>query len=342
MNRKPIIRATLILLLAVAAIPLAPRAEAAASGERLLYFNNSAIKTIRSDGTGERTVVRADDNSLGWQHLTGANWGPDATRLTYTTTRCISLLCEPKVGELHTVRADGTGDTVVVALPETTLGTPRWSPSGDRIAFITSHWAPCWGCPAVSNLWVVNSDGSGLVSLGPGGDPVWSPGGQRLAFGYAGGVMVMDFTHSAPPRRVSPVGRFSGSPKWSPDGRYLAFVAGAGVWVVRGDGTGARQLDATGYSSSGLSWSPDSKRLVIASGDGRVVITHRWPGPARELPIKAGRTYAVAWHPSGASIAYLYDGPAGPSIRSISPDGSSAKTLTATGGWTSPDIAWSP
>ena len=55
---------------------------------------------------------------------------------------------------------------------------PAWSPSGDRIAFVTK-----------SNLWVANADGTHRGELVPDADePAWSPNGRRLAFTRKGQV----------------------------------------------------------------------------------------------------------------------------------------------------------
>jgi Tol biopolymer transport system component len=85
--------------------------------------------------------------------------------------------------QIYTVRPDGTGIHRL-----TTIGKnyhPKWSPSGQRIAFVheTSTGA--------TDLWVMSAKGSGKAQVTHVGDvtePTWSPNGRYLAFGGGGGL----------------------------------------------------------------------------------------------------------------------------------------------------------
>jgi Tol biopolymer transport system component len=56
---------------------------------------------------------------------------------------------------------------------------PVWSPTGKRIAFVRKSEE------VVTDVYVVNRDGSGLRQLahsGDAGEPAWSPDGRSIAF----------------------------------------------------------------------------------------------------------------------------------------------------------------
>jgi TolB protein len=120
------------------------------------------------------------------------------------------------------------------------------------------------GEPAKAHaLFVVNADGSDLRELTPwslnaGDSPDWSPDGKQILFKAPASVqhgnlytIATDGTGlhrltNYPARTAVFLGSFS------PDGRWITFAKSADVFVMRVDGTGARQV------SRGVSaWSPD-------------------------------------------------------------------------------------
>ena len=129
------------------------------------------------------------------------------------------------------VRATPSG----LAVTDPSLGTERLvlpsdvpllnvtpSPDGQRVAFEKLG----------GNLFVVSTDGSGLVDLGSGARPTWSPDGQWVAFqrteddGYAvtaSDLVVARADGSARSALTQTTDRLEMNPSWSPDGRRIAF-----------------------------------------------------------------------------------------------------------------------
>lgn len=124
--------------------------------------------------------------------------------------------------------------------------SPQFSPDGSRIVFrrVTD---------GVSDIWVMNADGSEQRQLTDNGadnyDPRWSPDGDRIAFtldfgsNYDIGVMNADgsgqtllTTHPADDE----------FPSWSSDGSVIAFQStrhgGLTLWLMKADGTAASEL----------------------------------------------------------------------------------------------------
>jgi len=109
----------------------------------------------------------------------------------------------------------------------------------------------------------------------------WSPDGQTIVYHSRkrGGIWAIPALGGTP-RRIT---NFGSHPSWSQDGKWLAFQSGpvndlgadapgvflpSVLWVVRPDGTDARQVTKAGTPEGGHgspSWSPDGRHLVFVS-----------------------------------------------------------------------------
>ena len=153
-------------------------------------------------------------------------------------------------------------------------------------------------------LWVVNSDGTGLTQLTPGygastcqsGDeePQWSPDGSKIVFSRSQGgsqdIWVMNANGTNPTRLtasgdgscggVGVGGTFSENPSWSADGTKIIFTSDrsttAGdedLWIMNADGSGQTKLFGDGATQeSEAFFSPDGRTIVfqveLSSGTG--------------------------------------------------------------------------
>ncbi len=332
---------------------VAPSVSARTAARELVYTDGSTIMFVRADGTGHR-VVETPANGLPSQRhsINSVSWGPRGEQLVYSKVWCILPVCAPRTGEIRVMDADGTRHRTVVAISDAVVSGARWSPDGRRIAFLTWHWVPCWGCPAASVVHIVNADGSTHLTLGPGYRPEWSPDGRRLAYSTGtGAIAVVDVALGDPPSIVSPPQVLGSSPVWSPDGRYIAFFGNdaaddggrllpAKVWVVTAEGKRARALPVSTYAP--VSWSPDSRQLAVAStDDGHIAIVDRLGDRTRHVT-SSGFPLSVAWSQGGSTIAYVHYENGRHSLRTISPSGSGRRTLASPTDWITAEISWSP
>jgi serine/threonine protein kinase len=122
---------------------------------------------------------------------------------------------------------------------------PAWSPDGSKLAFIS----PCSEKKRIytnSQLWVINSDGTGLqLLLNNTGvfDPAWSPDGRHLLFTLArdaARTQIFRYDFQTGEALImtggEEVNRLNFQPAWSPDGQRLVFVSdrfnGMRLWVM--------------------------------------------------------------------------------------------------------------
>ncbi|HXA77807.1 MAG TPA: winged helix-turn-helix domain-containing protein [Candidatus Acidoferrales bacterium] len=127
----------------------------------------------------------------------------------------------------------------------------------------------------------ITSDGGGNVQ------PAWSPDGNLIVYHSAsrGGLWVIPALGGTARKLAD----FGSHPSWSRDDQWIAFQSSvsddfgadssgilppSAIWVIRPDGTDARQITPPGHPLGAYgapSWSPDSKHIVFVE-DGAAAI----------------------------------------------------------------------
>jgi Tol biopolymer transport system component/DNA-binding winged helix-turn-helix (wHTH) protein len=167
--------------------------------------------------------------------------------------------------------------------------TPKYSPDGRKIAFISSR-------SGSREVWVANADGSNSVRLtffgGPlVGHPSWSPDGQWIAFHARPEGPTDIFVIPAAggtPKRLTTNSWEDHYPNYSRDGRSMFFSSRRSgemqIWRMSPDGSNAVQI-----TTSGSSHNPSE------SPDGRSVFYHRLldPGEIWNIPVGGGQPLKV-------------------------------------------------
>jgi len=228
---------------------------------------------------------------------------------------------------------------------EVSDASPRWSPNGDRIAFIRT-------VDKRTQIWMMRVDGGEahqLTELPEGGvsQITWSPDGDRLAFAFR--PLADERTREArkereesgastPPRVVT---------------RMLYRLDGAGylderqhIWVCDAETGAAQQITDGDYDDNAPTWAPNGNRIAFLSNRSeRPEVTpyaiDLWLVDAEgdsapecvETPV--GAKASLSWSPDGALLAYTGteagEDPWRPDhgrLWVVSPEGGDARSLT--------------
>jgi Tol biopolymer transport system component len=211
-------------------------------GSRIAFTSdregNNEIYVMNADGSSPTRLTRntADDHA--------PYWSPDGSRIMFARvlTRSFAPFYE---FQILIMNADGTGERIITRSGR----LPRWSPDGNYIAFAdyptgsgtpqiylmkvdgsaitrltvsgSADYFPDWSPDGMqivftrdSEIWIMNSDGSGQRSVGYGTHPAWARDGRGIAFvkgpDDATQIYVMN------PDGSSPI-RISGSAGWNYD-----------------------------------------------------------------------------------------------------------------------------
>jgi Tol biopolymer transport system component len=213
--------------------------------------------------------------------------------------------------DIAVVRTDGTGFRNLTRSPDANEWGPVWSPDGRRIAYSSDE-------NGVPQLFVMDADGSNPRNLSDiwGEYPAWSPDGSRIAFASAMGgstlfgdpdydVFVMDAGGSEATNLTDDRDSVDMYPSWSPDGAWITFESTRAtpsdfeppdydperesdydVWVMRPDGSGARNLTSDlGRQDKFPDWSDLG---IVFDREGTIVILDPDTGAQDDVSERTG------------------------------------------------------
>ncbi|MGB2695235.1 MAG: hypothetical protein WBD55_08620 [Dehalococcoidia bacterium] len=194
---------------------------------------------------------------------------------------------------------------------------PRFSPAGDRIAYIVTDDAAAQ--PGALRVYDMTtraattlSDGALASVDGPAFS--WSPDGTRLAFTNDDGQLrVVELDSGA----FAELPNIKGTvPAWSPSADQVAVVAPDGVEVtlVKPDDGEQNTFFQSNEQVTSIIWSPSNDRIAIAiaSGDEPPVKTVLVLDGAAKNVLTLANASDIAWSRSGERIAYSAPSPGQP------------------------------
>jgi Tol biopolymer transport system component len=248
---------------------------------------------VESDGAGE--TVQLSDH-LGY----ALKWSPDGAEIVFegAATNC------PREGSVWKMSGDGTGLTELSASDCNTDYLPRWSPDGTKIAYTTeiNGWF---------RIRTMNSDGTGKAEITSpqSATTEWSPDGTKIAYKNPSDLWVMNSDGSGKKRltTLTPYGYYD----WSPDSSKIVFAAGGTgnreIWVVNSDGSGLVQLTDNTAEDMYPQWSPDGTKIAFESnraGSYDIWIMDADGSNQEQLTTDTAEDRNAEWAPDGTKIAF--------------------------------------
>jgi Tol biopolymer transport system component len=285
---------------------------------RITAIREGAVAFVRDVGAGPRVYLLNRDGSGATPLFApgraqgSPEWAPGGESMAF------DIGCGSNIAAVYVVDPYGK-KRVVRAIPKSVDGcAPAWAPSGRTLAFVGLK-------DGTQDIWVSQRDGSGAHRLtddaAADADPSWSPDGKRIAFASDprgnSDLYVMSADGSGA-RVLYASPDPDADPAWSPDGRWVVFSSasapGCGmddedcahhIWIVRADGSGARQLTAGSSHDVDPVWSPDGTRIAFASdrdGDFDVYVVDVEGGESEQVTNDPGSDLMLTWgdRPLGA------------------------------------------
>ena len=216
----------------------------------------------------------------------------------------------PATWQLFVMDADGTNRQQRTESSADDI-TPIWSPSGQRIAFVSQR-------DGNREIYLINGDGTGLTNLTqhPAEDwtPAWSPDGQQLVFSS------------------------NRQGNWE-------------IFVVNADGTNLRQITSDGAGNLSPVWSADGQTMAYSSKrDGNWEI-YTMPAPdsqgqvtgtPQRLTFSEGNDLSPLFAPQGGLLAFESNRDGDVEIYVMNADGSDQRNLTRLSFADDHGPVWSP
>lgn len=198
------------------------------------------------------------------EHVRDPQISPDGSMVVYRRTG-FDIMKDRATGQLWMMDAEG-GNHQKLTSRESNESSARWSPSGDRIAFVSSTSAGS----EIFVYWVSSGKLARLTHLtNSPSNMSWSPDGKSIAF---------SMKVNAPPPVIAkmplrPKGaKWASSPritdrlKHEADGRGYLSPGFTHIFVVPAEGGTARQLSSGDFNHGGsLSWAPDGEHLYFSA-----------------------------------------------------------------------------
>lgn len=268
------------------------------------------------------TILAADENPLVFKNLdvfeleyaSDPRISPDGKTIVYVRNG-MDIMKDRSFGRLWTVDSDGIQNRKLTNR-ETNESSPRWSPSGDRIAFIST-------AEHGSEIYVLWTDTRQLTKITElDGSPSalsWSPDGTQIAFSMKVARKKAELV-KAPKKpkgaQWAETPRVTTLLKHERDGSGYISPGYAHLFIVPAEGNTAQQVSSGSFHHRDTpQWSPDGSALFFSTNrnedwefefrNSEIYRLDLGSGEIAALTDRNGPDHSPRVSPDGTTIAYL-------------------------------------
>ncbi len=192
-------------------------------------------------------------------------WSPDGKQIVFVFD--VLQGTDGKL-QINMINADGTDNKVLVE-NKGFEECPRWSPDGERVAFVSTRHGQ-------QEIYVVDTGGKEIKRLtsevAADTNPTWSPDGKEIAFAshrHGNWELYVMKADGSDIRRLTHHPSMDYWPVWSPNGKYIAFTSNRSgnydIWIMKPDGSGLRNLTDHPAQDNHATWSPNGRKIAWVS-----------------------------------------------------------------------------
>lgn len=249
--------------------------------------------------------------------------------------------------ELYLMDYDGA-NVVQITRDRSIALTPRWSPDGKLITFVSYRD----GAPSLHS-WVPTSGRRWSMVALPGTtiSPAWSPKGDRLAFSSSqtgDPDLYLSDADGKHPRRLTFVMGADLSPSWSPNGGQVVFNSDRGgsaqIYLMNEDGSDQRRLTFEGTYNTTPAFSPKGDWIAYTcriEGQDQICLISPDGGRRVQLTSSPGPNVNPSWAPGGRHVVFESGRGGDAHLYVIGLDGTGEEALTS-GAGNDQTPGWSP
>ena len=238
--------------------------------------------------------------------VSDAQISPDGTRVAYPVRR-MDLAGNRYRAEIEVVPCDGSAEGRAITAGDADLGTPRWSPDGATIAFLSGGVPPTepGAAKPPKQLSLVPAAGGAARRLTDPLDdcsePAWAPDGSGLV------VVVKE---PADPSQAADAIRVYDRIRYKSDEGGLLDLRRKHLWWVPLDGAPRRLTDGD-WDDTEPAFSPDGSEIAFVSNRSgerdRNTVADLWVvgregGETRRITDERGAYGNPSWSPDGRSV----------------------------------------